>query len=291
MKSKISNIMTYPTLRTLLGSRLTGRLALAAALFAAGSVAGNNELIYGVSDQTNQLISFDSSTPGTLLSANNISGLAGNEQLLGITWFNGTLYGLGSGSHLYTINPNTAVATPVGAQFSPTLNGSDFGFTAGTFSLYESSDSGQNLTLNPLTGVAVAGPNLSPAVDAMAYNALNGDFYGIGAHNPDMYGLDPVTGATFLIGPTGVSFEDGIGFDISPSTGIAYVSGTVAGQTELFTGDLATGALSLIGDVGVPGEFSSGLDGIAVAPVAEPGTMSLWVCGCVSLFGLRRRRK
>ena len=94
-----------------------------------------------MSDQLNQLVTFDSASPGTLLSAHNISGLQGNEQLRGIDWVNGTLYGLGDGSHLYTIDPNTAVATQVGAgSFTPALNGIDFGFNAGTSQLYVSSD-------------------------------------------------------------------------------------------------------------------------------------------------------
>ena len=103
--------------------------------------------------------------------------------------------------------------------------------------------------------------------------------------------MNPVTGATTLIGPTGVAFVDRIGFDISGATDIAYFSGTVGGQTEFFVANLATGAMTLVGDVGTPGEFSSGLDSIAIAEVPEPGTMSLFVVGGASLCGLLRRRK
>jgi len=112
----------------------------------------------------------------------------------------------------------------VGAAFSPTLNGIDFGFNAGISQLYVSSDLGQNLTLNPITAVATAGPNYTGAgIDAMAYDYVNGDFYGISAATHDLYGMNPATGATSLIGPTGVGFVDRVGFDISP-VGNAYFS-------------------------------------------------------------------
>ena len=114
-----------------------------------------------------------------MLSAHNISGLLGNEQLRGIDWVAGTLYGLGDGSHLYTINPNTAAATLVGS-FSPILNGIDFGFNAGPSQLYVSSDLGQNLTINPGTTVATAGPNYAAgsSLDGIAYDYVSGIFYG-----------------------------------------------------------------------------------------------------------------
>jgi hypothetical protein len=105
-----------------------------------------------------------------------------------------------------------------------------------------------------------------------------------------LYQVNPATGATTLIGPTGVGFVDRIGFDISGVTDTPYFSGTVGGQTEFFTVNLATGAMTLVGDVGTPGEFSSGLDSIAVASVPEPGTVALVAVGGL-LFGLLRRKK
>lgn len=265
-------------------------IALAAALAVASGSKANAELVYGVSDQLGQLVSFDSASPGTLLSALSIIGTQSGEQMRGIDWIGGTLYGLGSQSHLYTINTTTGVATQVGAgAFSPSLNGIDFGFNAGISQVYVSSDLGQNLTINPITGVATAGVNYTGAsIDAMTYDYLSTDFYGISASTHDLYGMNPVTGATSLIGATGVSFLDRIGFDISPVTDNAYFSGTVAGQTEFFSVNLSTGALSLIGDVGTPGELTSGLDSIAVAP--EPATVALSAIGGLMLVLFRRKK-
>ena len=279
--------MKIQTLRTNLNR---SALALAAALAVASGSQANAELVYGVSDQLGQLVSFDSASPGTLLSANSIIGTQSGEQIRGIDWISGTLYGLGSQSHLYTINPTTGVATQVGAgAFSPSLNGIDFGFNSGTSQLYVASDLGQNLTINPVTGVATAGVNYTGAsIDAMTYDYFSTSFYGISASTHDLYGMNPVTGATSLIGATGVSFLDRIGFDISPVTDIAFFSGTVAGQTEFFSVNLSTGALGLIGDVGTPGELTSGLDSIAIVP--EPATVALSAIGGLMLVLFRRKK-
>jgi hypothetical protein len=118
---------------------------------------------------------------------------------------------------------------------------------------------------------------------------LSTDFYGISADTHDLYSVDPATGATSLIGPTGVNFSDRIGFDISPNIDAAYFSGTVGGQTELYDVNLATGALSLVGDIGTPGELTSGLDSIAVVP--EPATVGLLAVSGGLMLSLLRRKK
>ncbi len=271
-------------------------LTLAAGLAAASSLTANAELMYGVSDSLGELVSFDSATPGNSISAHGLTGMVSGDQIRGIDDIAGTLYGLGDDSHLYTINPATGFCTIVGTSFTPVLNGIDFGFTASTTALYVSSDLGQNLTLNPTTAAATAGPNYAPesAVDTMAFDYVNSDFYGISADTQDLYRMNPATGATTLVGPTGVNFVDRIGLTMSPLTDTAYFSGTVSGQTEFFTVNLATGAMTLVGDVGVPGEFSSGLDSITAANITstpEPTSLALVAMGGGAMFWLRRRKQ
>ncbi|MFZ0826556.1 MAG: DUF4394 domain-containing protein [Verrucomicrobiia bacterium] len=255
--------------------RNKGILALVVSLLAAAGIqanAANTELVYGVSDELGELVSFNITTPGILLTAHALTGMISGEQIRGINVIGSTLYGLGDQNHLYAINPATGSCTLVGSGFTPVLNGVDFGLGASTNQLYVSSDLGQNLSINPTNGTATVGPNYTGAViDAMAYNYVNAQFYGLSAASHDLYLMNPVTGATTLIGPTGVNFSDRIGFAISSVSGTAYFSGSVSGQTEFFIVNLATGALTLVGDVGTPGEFSSGLNSIAVtAAVLQP---------------------
>jgi Domain of unknown function (DUF4394) len=252
------------------------------------NINANAELVYGVSDQLGELITFDSATPQNVVTAHSLSGLANNEQIRGIDFVGGTLYGLGSQSHLYTINPNTAAATLVGS-FTPQLNGIDFGFNASGSLFYIASDLGQNMTLTT-AAVGTTLPNYpaGASIDGLAYDHLSGAFYGISATTHNWLQLNPTTGAVTTIGPTGVPVDDRLALDISPTTDIAYFSGTIGGQTEFFTVNKTTGALTFVGDVGTPGQFSSGLDAIALIP--EPNTVALFAVGGL-LLGLLIRKK
>ena len=271
-------------------------LGVAAGLMTLVCSNAKADLVYGVSDQLDQLVSFDSATPGTLDSAIALTGLPSGEQIRGIDWLNGTLYGLGDQSHLYTINPATGFCTPVGPGFSPILNGIDFGLANGTSLLYVASDLGQNITLNPTTGAATVGPNYTGAsLDAIAYNFVTGTFVGVSADTHDLYNINPATGNASLIGASGVNFLDRVGLTVSPSSDLAYFSGTVNGQTELFTVNMSTGAFSLVGDVGTPGEITSGLDSIAdtglITTVPEPSSAAfLAIGGGLAIMFMRRKK-
>src|SRR5262245_44508927 len=101
-------------------------LTFTALFLAAASVSVQAELLYAVSTE-NDLVSFQSSSPGTILSAHAISGLQGSEEIRGIDFgTNGQLYALGSAGNLYTIQPTNGAATLVG-HFG-VLNGTAFGF-------------------------------------------------------------------------------------------------------------------------------------------------------------------
>jgi hypothetical protein len=83
---------------------------------------------YGLTS-TNQLVTFDVRTPGTVSNAIQITGLQAGEDLVGIDVrpATGELYAVGSTSRLYVINPTTGVATQRGAVLSPALSGTAFG--------------------------------------------------------------------------------------------------------------------------------------------------------------------
>src|SRR5262245_44803582 len=113
---------------------------------------------------SNRLLTFDSATPGHILSARPITGLASGESLLGIDVrpATGELYGLGT-NRLYVIDPNTGAAT-LKAVLAPdpadtndpfkSLTGTSFGidFNPAADRLRVVSDADQNLRINPDTG-------------------------------------------------------------------------------------------------------------------------------------------
>jgi Domain of unknown function (DUF4394)/PEP-CTERM motif len=265
-------------------------LAFTVALAGTAALSANAELLYGVSDQLGELLRFDSTAPANVFAVS-IKNVQPGEQIRGLDWVSGTLYGLGDQNHLYTLDPNTGTATQVGA-FTPTLFGIDYGFNAAGTQFYISSDEGQNLTLNPITLGTTVGPNYPSAssVDGMAYDHVSGKFYGVSAASDSLLQLNPTTGGVTTVGATGVSFADRVGFDISVNTGVAYLGAAVGGQTELFTVNESTGLATLVGTIGTPGEITLGLDGLAAAAIPEPGTVVLLGMGGLLLAAHLRRK-
>jgi len=134
----------------------------------------NVDPVYAYAATTaNHLVRFDVSSPGTLLRDVPITGLPAGESILGIDFrtATGQLYGLGSSSRLYTINPGTGVATGVGTgPFSPALSGAAFAmeFDGKDDRIQVVSDTGQSLRINPNTGTvnAVNPPLAFPSGDS-----------------------------------------------------------------------------------------------------------------------------
>src|SRR4051812_11551422 len=92
-------------------ARLASSLLLACGL-GAFAVPARAQVVVGLTN-TNSLVTFDSATPGTASAPIPITGLVGTETLFDIDIRPATLqlYGLGSQSRLYTINPTTGAAT------------------------------------------------------------------------------------------------------------------------------------------------------------------------------------
>src|SRR5262245_18658405 len=149
----------------------------------------------------NTLLNFNPGAPGVINSSRFINGLASGENVVGIEFrpADGRLYALTSASRLYTINPASGFAAPVGASFAPALSGQSFGvdFNPVPDRIRVVSDADQNLRLNPNNG-AVAGmdttlayatgdPNagVSPNVVGSAYT---NNF--AGATATTLYGID-----------------------------------------------------------------------------------------------------
>ncbi len=276
--------------------------------------AASAEQIIGLTT-ANQLVIFDSATPGTSSAAVGITGLAAGESLLGIDLrpATGAIYGLGSAGNLYTLNTSTGSATFVSllsadasdatspyAGLSGTAFGIDFNPVVDRLRIV--STSGQNLRVNVSTGATLTDGALNvpaggqaPGVAAVAYSnndnnpATSTTLFDIGSATDALYTQNPPNDGTLvLLGALGVNTTDVAGFDISGATGAAFASLTSPnGSSGLYGINLATGAASLIGAT------SSSLRDITVAaPIPEPQTYALMLAGLAAVgFAARRRSR
>ena len=242
--------------------------------FAIGMSQVNAATVYGLTS-TNQLVSFDSSSPGTVTTIGAITGLQVGETVYGIDFrpATGQLYALGSNSRIYTVNRTTAAATFVGA-LTTTLSGTNFGFDFNPVAdrIRIISDTDQDLRANPTDGTnvvdgtlayAAGDPNAGQnpnAVGAGYTNSFGGttttQLYDIDSNLRILVNQNPANSGTLLtIGSLGLSAVDlnatsQVGFDIISSTGTAYAVISTAAVSRFYTVNLTSGAATLVGTVG-----------------------------------------
>ena len=213
---------------------------------------------------TNQLVRFNTATPGTVAAVGPITGLQAGENILGIDFrpATGELYALGSASRLYVVNKSTAAATFI-ATLSTALSGTAFGFdfnpTVDRIRIV--SNTGQNLRINPTNGVAIVDGAINGATtgaDAAGYtNSFNGatttTLFDISAATDVMYTQNPPNAGTLVsVGPLGANVTDVNGFDVfsSGNEGFAILTTAAAPLTSLYSINLTSGAATSIGLLG-----------------------------------------
>lgn len=259
------------------------------------------EVIYGVTS-TQRLVSFDSAAPGAIATNVAINGLQAGETLRGIDFrpLTGGLYGLGSSSRLYMIDPNTGNATAVAGAFTPAITGTHFGFdfnpTIDRIRVVGNDD--QNTVLNPLTGGATAAtavfyaagdPNVgaNPNIVGSAYDrnfngGVTSQLYGIDSNLDILVRQANSAGTLNSVGGLGFDLGSDVGFDIAPGgTGFVTNAAALTSATQLYTVNLMTGQLTSAGLIG--GGFT--ITGIAATPA--PGSLAL--LGAAGLLTRRRR--
>ena len=276
--------------------QIWNRRLMVAALGVTTATAGNAATV-NLLDVGNRLVSIDSAAPGTIKSSLLLTGIMGNEQLLGIDYRPAAarvLYGLGTAGQLYAINPLTGAAVAVGAPVTVTGVAAGIDFNPSVDRLRVVTNTNQNLRINPDTG-ALAGMDAQvgfAAGDANAGSAprIAGVAYtnnAPGATPTTMYVIDtnrgvlatqgniggaplsPNSGQLFTVGSLGVATNDNVGFDIGRD-GTVLASLVTPGTltTQLYSINLATGAATLIGRVGTAGNTYLGL-AIAAPTVAS----------------------
>lgn len=269
-------------------TRLAAALALAAALpaFAAtdcaqpgGAGATPNRAVVGLGAD-NALVGFMTCRPDRQRALGTISGLGGADTaIVGIDFRvqDGLLYGLGNGGGIYTIDPNTAIATKA-SQLSVALEGTRFAidFNPAANALRIVSDAGQNLR-HPFANPEPRTTFVDPVLNYTPGSAAAG-IVGIGYTNND---LDANTATTLVdidaslnqvvlqapanngslvpAGKLGVDPDAPVGFDIHSrrvggvvTANVGFASMNVAGQPGFYRVDLLTGHATLLGTLAQP---------------------------------------
>ena len=267
-------------------SRLLRRGATAAAVLAlAGAAAAqashdrgdrwsprddDARMFYATTDQ-NLLLQFDENSPERLRDVQAITGLPAGVKLRGIDFrpMTGDLYGVGSDSVVYRLNPQTAIAVAEGPAFTPALRGNSFGvdFNPTVDKIRVTSDQAQNLRLNVDEGtVLAADADLNPGMPQVVGSAYTNS--GFSATRPTvtrLFAIDAANDMLFLQNPPNngtLTMGKRLGVDVGPQAGFdiagddASPTGYIATKSQRFRGsslykvDVNSGRARSLGKVG-----------------------------------------
>ena len=264
---------------------------------------------------TNQLHTFDSATPLNASTAVNISGLSINEQMLGIDLraANQVVYGITSAGKLYSVDPGTGAASFI-ANLSAdpsdatnpftALSGTAFGvdFNPVADRLRITTNTGQNLRVNPANGFVTTDDSLNPGNPSIVASAYTNNDTDPGT-GTTLYDMDDATNTLYIQNPpnngTLVAVGAGLGIDINGvtgfeilgvDTGYANFMNAVTGKSSLYSINVTSGSAALIGAFGIGGDaaIAPPLLDITGAPIPEPA-LGLFMLGGLLGVAVRRR--
>lgn len=274
------------------------------------TVSAQAVVLVGLTDN-NRLLTFNSSNAASVSSAT-ITGIGAGENILSIDYRNpdNQIYGLSNLGNVYKLNANTGAAVSFASGVVPTATGGaayeiDFNPQNNNLRVIgNKAASNSNRALTISTGVTASQTPLTRgggALDVVGA-AYNQNFAGSAAATLNLYYIDAESDALYLnnnafaggmlskvgdlsLGGNAFAVNNATGFDIAAS-GEAFVSW----NQNLYTIDLNSGALSVLGQIGAGG--SSNVIGLtSIAPIPEPQTYALMLAGLAAMGFLVKRRK
>ena len=226
------------------------------------SSTGPNLMVYGLTE-SNEMVMFNANNPGSFISKTPISGIPATEKLLSIDFrpATGELYALSNASKFYIINTASGTSRMVsGTAFTPAISGAiasiDFNPTVDRIRLV--TNNGQNLRLNPETGmVAATDTNIATtsSVCGIAYTnsksgATSTTLYDVDMISGKLFKQDPPNNGTLVeVGNLGFTFSGQAAFDINPDNSAAIIAATKDSKNTLYTLDLNSGKATNIGNL------------------------------------------
>src|SRR4051794_36428391 len=266
--------------------------AAAAGVLGLAALPAHAVLLYATSG--NDIARFDSGATGVVTSVP-VTGLQAGESLVGIDVrpANQVLYGIGSSSRLYTINPLTGAATQVGTAGAFTLSGTSFAvdFNPVPDRIRVISNTGQNLRLVPDGTLGATDTSIAPAGVTITGGAYDRNAPGQGTTT--LFAIDSTNGVLTtvgsvngspnspnggVVGPTigslgvGTALDLRLGFDISGLNNANTFATILTGGTDkLYSINLNTGHATLVGTIGTGTTVYSGVTNAVAVP--EPASL------------------
>jgi Domain of unknown function (DUF4394) len=226
-----------------------------------------DRVLYATTDQ-NQLLKFNAKDPERIRGIQAITGLPAGVTLKGIDFrpATGDLYGVGSDSVVYRLNPKTGIAVSEGPAFTPALRGKSFGvdFNPVVDKIRVVSDDRQNLRLNVDEGTVLsADKDINPGMpQIVGAGYLNSSFtatrptattlYVVDAWSDQLFKQNPPNDGTLSEGKSlGIDVGSSANFDIAGADNTGFLTNSTSRRgTTLYTVDVNTGQTRSLGRVG-----------------------------------------
>jgi Domain of unknown function (DUF4394) len=230
----------------------------------------SSRMFYATTDQ-NLLLQFNERNPERLRDIQSIRGLPDGTTLRGIDFrpATGDLYGIGSDSVVYRVNPQTGIAVAEGPAFTPALRGNSFGvdFNPTVDKIRITSDQLLNKRVNPDEGTTLLddkdlNPGMPQVVGSAYTNSSFAPFnarpmttvlYAVDAATDQLFVQNPPNDGTLTV-PKRLRFDVGLqtGFDIAGADNAGYIatSSSRSRGTSVYKVDVLTGKSRELGRVG-----------------------------------------